>query len=265
MSQLSNGGTGECMMGSFALRMAAFEESLGDLRVTPPLPVGRRPTVARFEPAADIVERDESASWTAYLSYVDAGGEPSERRFTCHAIVGFEGATHITGFCHERSAPRTFRVDRIRELACAETGEVFDPTSHFDLLRQTGALRCEDKVLTDVARLLVFLARCDGEYHPLEEQGLAEQFQRYCLRFNGTECMAETALSECRRLAPDSIDMVRVIGKIAKSPGGARVARFVLDAGAAIIDADGRHAAQETQWAVEMSEALKIVCDGRVR
>lgn len=262
---MNNIGMGEYAMGSFALRMAAFEASLGDLRVTPRSPAGRRPFIRHIEPRADVVQRDDSASWTAYLSYVDAGGEASERRFTCHAIVGFEGATHITGFCHERSAPRTFRVDRIRELACAETGEVFDPASHFDLLRETGALRCEDKVLTDVARLLVFLARCDGEYHPLEEQGLAEQLNRYCLRFNGTECMAETALTESRRLAPDSIDMVRVIGKIAKSPGGARVARFVLDAGAAIIDADGRHAPQETQWAVEMSEALKAVCDGRVR
>lgn len=251
-------------MGSFALRMAAFEESLGEMRVVPRLPTGRSPVLPRFDPAPLDASRDDASSWTAYLSYVDANGEASERRFTCRAITGFEGATHVTGFCHERGAPRTFRVDRIRELACAETGEMFDPISHFDDLRMRGALKCEDKVLTDVARILVFLARCDGEFHPLEADGIAEHINRYCVRFNATAVMADDAIAGCRRLAPDSIDMSKAMRKIAKSAGGARVARFVLDAGAAIIDADGRHAEEETRWAFELSSTLKAICDGRV-
>ena len=251
-------------MGSFALRMKAFEDSLQDIRVIPRIPAGRRTYLSATEPLATTVDRDDSASWTAFISYVDAGGDASERRVTCHAIEGFGGASHITAYCHERRAARTFRVDRIRELACAETGEVFDPATHFDLLRQSGALRCEDKVLTDVARILVFLARCDGEYHPLEEEGLSDQFSRYCVRFNGTDKLMEQALTGCRQLAPDSHDMIKAIGKMAKSPGGQQVARFVLDAGAAIIDADGRHAEEETRWAFELSSTLKMVCDGRV-
>lgn len=230
-------------MRSFAERLVAFETSLGDRRVTPIAPLGRSPLTGSGELRADPVERDHAASWTAYLSYVDEKGEPSERRFTCHAIVGFEGATHITGYCHERAAPRMFRIDRIRELACAETGEVFDPSTHFELLRELGALRCEDKVMAHVARVLVFLARCDGEYHPLERTALEDQLHRYCVRFNGTECMADAVLTETRRLAPDSIDMSKAMKALARSPGGARVARFVLDAGAAMIDADGRHSA----------------------
>lgn len=251
-------------MGSFALRMAAFEESLGDMRVVPNLPVSRWPVLPAFDPPALEAPRDDASSWTAYLSYVDAYGVASERRFTCRAIIGFEGATHVTGFCHERMALRTFRVDRIRELACAETGEMFDPVRHFDDLRSMGALRCEDKVLTDVARIMVFLARCDGEYHPLEADGIAEHINRYCVRFNATAVMADDVIAECRRLAPDSADMSKAIRKIAKSPGGARVARFVLDAGAAVIDADGHHAAEETLWAAELSTTLKAICDGRV-
>lgn len=245
--------------------MAAFENSLGGMRVVPGLPTGRSPVLPRFDPASLDAPRDDASSWTAYLSYVDTNGEASERRFTCYAIVGFEGATHVTGFCHEREAPRTFRVDRIQELACAETGEMFDPVRHFDDLRSMGALRCEDKVLTDVARIMVFLARCDGEYHPLEAHGIAEHINRYCVRFNATAVMADDVIAECRRLAPDSVDMSKAIRKIAKSPGGARVARFVLDAGAAIIDADGRHDAEETRWAVELSTTLKAISDGRVQ
>ena len=251
-------------MGSFAERMVALEVSLGDRRVTPISPAGRTVATGDAEAAGRTVERDHAASWTTFLSYVDEKGEPSARRFTCHAITGFEGATHVTGYCHERRAPRTFRVDRIRELACAETGEVFDAATHFELLRELGALRCEDKVMAHVARVMVFLARCDGEYHPLERTMLEDQLHRYCVRFNGTECMAEDVLTEVGRLAPDAVDMSKAMRALARSPGGARVARFVLDAGAAMIDADGRHAPPETRWAIEMSDVLKAIGDGRV-
>jgi hypothetical protein len=252
-------------MSSLAFHLHQLGSALGDRRVTPSTPAGRTPLVRTAEPPAPAGERDHSSSWTAYLCYIDADGEPSERRFTCHSIGGFEFATHVSGFCHERQAPRMFRVDRIRELVCADSGECFDASTHFDLLRETGALRVEDKVLADVARLLVFLARCDGEYHPMERDTLSAQFERYCVRFNGTNGMLEAVTTGCGQLAPDSTDMIKAIGRLARSKGGSRVARFVLDAGAAVIDADRRHAPEETRWAVEMSNVLKAVCDGRAR
>lgn len=252
-------------MGSFALRMQALDEALDGMRVTPEVPEGKLIVLPRFDADPVKAPRDEASAWTAFLSYVDANGDASQRRFTCQAIVGFEGATHVTGFCHERGALRTFRVDRIKELACAESGECFDPATHFDDLRMMGALRCQDKVLTDVARVLVFLARCDGDYHPLEAQGIADHVNRYCVRFNATAVMADDVIANCRQLAPDHLDMSKAIRGLARSPGGHRVAKFVLDAGAAIIDADGRHDAREMAWALELSDALKMISDQKVQ
>ena len=178
-----------------------LREALADRRVTPRIPDGRLPTV----PIEHITEcdnhRDASSAWTAYLRYVDASGEESERRFTCVCIEGFGEATRVKGYCHERKAYRTFRVDRIAELVCAETGELFEAVPHFELLRMTGALLVTDPVLTHVARMLVFLARCDGHYHPLERNALEQHVASYCVRFNGTDRMAEDTVRGCGRLA----------------------------------------------------------------
>lgn len=167
----------------------------------------------------------------------------------------------MTSWCHERGALRTFRIDRIRDLVCVETGEVLDPERHFEDLRLRGALSVDDKALTELARILVFLARCDGEYHPLEELALTSYFERYALRFGGSDRDVEAALGNCGRLAPDGADLIAALKKFESAPNGARLCRFVLDCGAGIIDADGRHAPEEINWAVEMSAALKQVVD----
>lgn len=242
-------------------RLDALRSALGEKRVTPAVPAGRTPRVEHVEAEAEERPRDASSSWSAFLRYVDAKGQETERRFTCSSIHGFGAATHVEGFCHERRAYRCFRVDRIIELACVETGEMFEAVPHFELLRTMGALRVEDPILTEVAKLLVFLARCDSQYHPLERAALEQHITSYCVRFNGTDRMIEDALGGCQQLAPDSHDMVRAIRKLAKAPDGPRVSRFVLDCGAAIINADGRHAPEEIDWAVEMSSALKSIAD----
>jgi len=241
----------------FEEALSALSGSLGDRRVTPKLPTGRLPVSSENETSPALVERDNTSSWSAFIRYVDARGDVSERRFTCHKILGFGSATHVFGFCHERQAPRTFVVDRIEELVCCETGETFEAAPHFELLRQIGALTVEDKVLTDVARILVFLARCDGEYHPFERAALEDHFSRYCVRFNGTDAMAEAAIRGSGKLAPDGADLLKAIRRIANAPGDGKVARFVLECGADVIDADGRHAPEEVRWAVELSSALK--------
>lgn len=243
------------------MMLTALKQALGGRRVTPAVPPGRKPAVRSDEPLEREPTRDPISAWSAFLRYVDTKGDESERRFTCNSIHGFGEATLIKGWCHERRAFRSFRIDRIVELVCAESGEVLEPVPHFELLRMTGALKVHDPVLTDVARLLVFLARCDGRYHPLERSALERHIGSYCVRFNGTDRLAEDAVAGCKRLAPDSGDMLTALRRLAKVAAGPRVCRFVLDCGADIIDADGRHAPEEVEWAVEMSAALKSVAE----
>lgn len=61
------------------------------------------------------------------LKYRDAAGHVTDRRLTVHSVQGDSKShpVYVDGYCHLQSAPRTFRIDRIVQLADAATGEVF--------------------------------------------------------------------------------------------------------------------------------------------
>ncbi len=231
-------------------------------RVTPPIPPKQIVSIVDEEPElATPVERNDASAWSAFIAYANAKGEASQRRITLHRIEGTGAATHLYAYCHERQQDRSFRVDRIQQLACCETGEVLDPALHFEMLRTTGAARCKDKLLTDVVRVGSFLARCDGDYHPLEREAINTMIERYCLNFGGSDRLCRDTGEDAKRLAPDGIDMVKALGRIAKAPQGSQIARFMLHHGAEVIEADGRINTEEFEWAVEMSNALKAIAD----
>ena len=232
------------------------------LRVTPPVPPKQIVTLVEEEPPlAAPVERNEASSWSAFIAYENAKGEASQRRITLHRIEGTGAATHLYAYCHERQQDRSFRVDRIQQLACCETGEVLDPALHFEMLRTTGAARCKDKLLTDVVRVAAFLAQCDGEYHWLEEEAITSMIERYCLHFGGSDRLCRETGEDAMRIKPDGTDMVKALSRIAKAPQGSQIARFMLHHGAEVIEADGHINTEEFEWAVEMSNALKTIAD----
>lgn len=87
--------------------------------VTPvPMPV--------LEDAAKTASRPVN-SLTFDLIYRDANGEVSARRIDIEEVSRNFDAYYIEAWCHLRRAGRSFRVDRIIELASAETGEVMRP------------------------------------------------------------------------------------------------------------------------------------------
>lgn len=224
-------------------------------------PVGYEPFVESIERGEAEPVRDASSSWAAFMCYTNAKGEHSRRRVVCLKVGGRGTATTISGRCLETKRYKTFRIDRISELVCAATGEVLDPADHFEGLRLRGALDTDDKTLTDICRMLVFLARCDGEYHPLEAECLADHMSRYVLRFGGSDRMIERAIERLPQIAPDDGDFVKAIGQIAKERSGNQLARFVLDCTGKVIDADGKQAPEEVRWAIEVSDALKAIAD----
>jgi len=59
------------------------------------------------------------------FSYTDAEGQSSRRRARVMGIASNDGRQYLDGFCLDRNAVRTFRVDRIQgDLTDAETGEL---------------------------------------------------------------------------------------------------------------------------------------------
>ena len=144
-------------------------------------------------------------------------------------------------------------------MVCPSSGEVLDPLAHCRMLQARGAIKVEDLALTNLMRLTTFMARCDGEFHALEQAALADIIERYCLRFGGTEAMIAAALVETPRLAPEAADVVKALNAIRKMPNGRRFASFAIDACAQVIDADGRHSTEEVEWAVEVGNALRTL------
>ncbi|HEX8402255.1 MAG TPA: hypothetical protein VF628_11190 [Allosphingosinicella sp.] len=239
------------------------ERAVQPLRVTPPVPSGRLPEACSEQGPIFGSDRDQASGWCGYISYQNAKGERSERRITCHRIEGFGGPEVVMAYCHESRRAKSFRIDRIIELIDYSTGEVCDPKERFELLCLHGALPVHDKALVELAKILVFMARCDGRYHPLEVAALEHAFGRYALRYGGSDKDLERVLVGCDSLAPDGRDLTRSLDKIAASAVGPQLARLVLDSSGAVIDADGRHAPEEVTWGIELSEALKTIAAQR--
>lgn len=206
---------------------------------------------------ADNNERDQTSSWACQIVYVNAKGEESERQITCNKLEGYGGVTHIQAYCHSRERPRSFKIGNIRALMDLSTGEVVDPASHFDMLATVGVLPFEDKGFTAFTQIALFMARCDGDYHPMEADALEAAITAYCMRFGGDDRMIEQTMCRTGAIAPDGRDVLLAIKRLRGSPIGKQAARLILDHSASIMDADGRHHSREIAWALELSDALK--------
>lgn len=82
---------------------------------------------------ASIHDTDDSSPVSVQLpreflfSYIDHNGGSSRRRVRVMGIASNDGRQYLDGYCLDRNATRTFRVDRIQgALADAETGELIN-------------------------------------------------------------------------------------------------------------------------------------------
>lgn len=241
-------------MSSFLSRLS---DAVAGKSVPVPLPVWCRPSVPDIEEVVEVKARDASSSWAGFVRYTDAGGIVTERRIVCRSISGYGCAETVTAWCCERKANRTFRIDRIAELVCLETGEVIEPTEHFEQLRLHGALKVSDKSLNDLGRVLVFMSRCDGSLHPLEADAIEELLERYLLRFGGDDRMLSSAMANIGKITPDGDDFVASLGRFEKHPQARQLSRLVLDGIGKVSYADGKLHGQEIEWSDLAGEYLR--------
>lgn len=236
-----------------------MDEALATLRVVPVAPKGKKPKLRGVDDLAGGRARTDCSSWSLFVTYEDASGELSERRITCRRIDhGLGGMPIVQAFCHEREAPRAFRVDRMREIVDLSTGEVVDPFNHFELLKRQG-LPVEDKGMATFSKMLVFMSLCDGEAHASEWREIDQSLITYAVRFGGDDSSLEKATTACRGLAPDGKDFTNCLGTLLRSPAETRrqVARLAIDSCARVIDADGRHTEEELHWGAAIGSTLK--------
>lgn len=95
------------------------------------------------KPAFDLAILRQAIRDRCYvdLAYVDARGEPTDRRVRPLAMAFFGPTWLLMSWCELRTDFRVFRPDRIRSLTV--TGEVFDDDPSKDLAAYKEALRSE--------------------------------------------------------------------------------------------------------------------------
>ena len=221
-------------------------------RVVPPVPPKRSVIISIDTPPATSRRRDDISSFAMFIEYRDSSSAISHRRIACRTFD--PSADVLNAWCFEREALRAFRYDRIVSAACTETGEFFDLGSLIQTLRANG-LPVRDAGLNASLKVLVFLMRCDG-IHAAEEAALEDAITGYAIRFNGDDEMVESGIRQARTMAPDERDFLKALRYVTKRRQGPALARFVQAQAQRIIDADGRHSAEETRFAIELDELL---------
>ncbi len=127
-------------------------------------------------PAAEVLRRTPATGLLVMIEYQDATGQRSSRRVTVYEIREKNDHIYLHCYCHERSAPRMFRMDRIAAVIDPHTGEVFDnPEAYF---RQFDERPGPDDPYADQAKafemvapgvlVLMSVAWADGQLHPSE-------------------------------------------------------------------------------------------------
>lgn len=239
------------------LNTSEFRAAASGVRVTPPVPQQRAVDLPDSD-AMDATDttRDASSGWAAFLTYRDSAGQVSERRITCRSISGEGQPVYFSGYCHERKAPRTFRIDRVVELVDYDTGELVDPLRRFADLRMHGLLPMRDRSLADLAVAMVFMAKCDGEYHPMEESAIEDGLSRYLIRCGGSDNEMLKVMDSLPSVAPDSDDAADALDRLLAAQACPSIARLILDSSSNVMAADGKFREAETLWSSKLTQLL---------
>jgi len=109
-----------------------------------------------------------------YLVYTDRKGKTTNRTVKVHRFDGMI----LSGYCKTRKAYRTFRIDRIKEIADPSTGEVAqDMCAFFKKLYMTSDSYSSDMIFDkyyDVLRLLKYFVYVDFHYSEEENKEVEE-------------------------------------------------------------------------------------------
>jgi hypothetical protein len=197
-------------------------------------------------------------------------GEPrliTCRRYDVKGPVGYVGA-----ICHAARGYRQFRTDRIDAVLDPVTGEVlgsgtffarFEPLSRHAAPEYWGLKRRQKSTLVAGLNILVFLARCDGQWHPLEHEPIERFISSMWLRkeWEGDPPM-DRILTHANRLAPGGNEALSAVKYYGRSTTSTRI---LSNAIAEIIAADGVILPEENAWATEICSALAEIADDDFR
>lgn len=215
------------------------------------------------EEELEVLEGETLADFvgvTFAILYSDAKNNQTRRRVTVREIIlSANEEILIRAYCHERRAGRTFRADRIQEVVDLETGEVIDePLAFFSAIAIPGFAPSNDETTLALSRcrpgiqILVFLARCDGNYHPAEHAAIHAFVRDYCSDLSPDLEKLDRHFST---LHPDKENFFRALDAFvadAKDSDVDRLLSYVVG----VTEADGIIHDEEFQFLVEIKTAF---------
>lgn len=241
------------------------------LRVVPAAPPGFVPSLPAYDPEEE--EFDDAspdlegvAGVGCIITYADSKGDTSIRRVTCRKLSDRAAVLYLQGYCHERGALRTFRVDRMTEVACGVTGEVFAPGlvffHRFSVTHDGGSavgFGLHPRLAADLRaglNVLAFLAKVDGNVVPEEREVLSRYCQSFGLHYADEAFDYDGVCRYASNLAPDAETFYVSIDRLTRSSAPAGLAGLTRQAAGQMIDADGLQHEKEFYYGIRLQEAL---------
>ncbi len=209
-------------------------------------------------------ELESLSGLSLVLEYENAKGERSQRVVTCKQLSIQAETTYLKAFCHHRQSVRTFRLDRIVDIFDPQTGESLSPVQAYfaqfspDKITKSGlswglsvARRAD---LVALLNGLVFIARCDREFHPAEKTCLESALTSFWLRLEiaGDPDFSEI-ISYAEKLSPDGETFWLAMQRFAEDP---RLAMVFKRHARELIEADGVIRPEEAYWSIEIEDFL---------
>lgn len=199
------------------------------------------------------------------IEYQDSRGSQAQRSITCRSLYIADSKRYVNAFCHHRQALRSFRLDRVLDVFDPLTGESLSPVLiFFDRFAPNRITKCglswglsvtRRAQLINLLNALVFVARCDKEFHPAERESLERAITRFWLQFDITaDCPADDILRYADRLAPDGETFWLALHRIKEDSVLTQVFRR---AARLLIEADGIIRSEETYWVIEIDDFLR--------
>lgn len=243
------------------------------LRVVPAAPLDFTPSLPAYDFDEDEQEFDELspdlegvAGIGCIITYADCKGSVSIRRVTCRKLSDHGAVLYLQGFCHERQALRTFRLDRMVEVACGITGEVFVPGilffQRFAVTHDGGAavgFGLHPRLSADLRaglNVLAFLAKVDGKVVPEERVVLRQFCQSFALRYADGEFDYDGVCEYAAKLAPDAETFYVSIERLTRPTAPEGLKGLTRQVAGHMIDADGLQHPKEFYYGLRLQEAL---------
>ncbi|MEM7225429.1 MAG: hypothetical protein AAF495_20805 [Pseudomonadota bacterium] len=195
------------------------------------------------------------------ISYQDAAGQASRRAVGLHGLrLSEDGGLGLLAYCLESHGARAFRVRRISaatDLLSNHTIEGAEAVAnHFDgLLADARADNSLAYRQRRALKILLFLARCDGEQHP-SETAVILGYLKAVAEEEGVQFDPAGVEARLESVQVDEVDFARALRALRQDKDALIAIGYYARR---LIAADGAVSREEAAFEAELEKALERI------